>query len=126
MTKTCIVISEARDSDLVGGYWPKLQRDDFESLIYEQDGSDDCGGSGFLSIKLSGSVSNSLRWGFTMVGTISPVLAFEEAYGYFDSELDLEAKLEVAGQGMVQIPGALGSKSLFNLDVSGLGFSHPG
>ncbi|CAI4214313.1 unnamed protein product [Parascedosporium putredinis] len=100
------LISEARDSDLVGGYWPKLQRDDFESLIYEQDGSDDCGGSGFLSIKLSGT--------------------FEEAYGYFDSELDLEAKLEVAGQGMVQIPGALGSKSLFNLDVSGLGFSHPG
>lgn len=120
------VISEVRDASLPGGYRPSLVSDNFDKLLYQQDSSDDCDGSGFLSAKLEGSISDAIRWGFTMVGKITPTLSLDEAYGYFDSDLDLEATLEVVGQGSIKIPGRTGSQSLFNLDISGLGFSHPG
>lgn len=119
------MLYEVRDADLASGYLPRLEHK-FDKLIYQRDNSESCGGSGFLSVKLEGDIRDSLRWGFTMVGTISPKLKFEEAYGYFDSEMDLEGHLDVTGQGTVNIPSGKEAQPAFNTDISGLAFSHPG
>jgi hypothetical protein len=61
-----------------------------------------------------------------MVGTISPSLSFQEAYGYFDSDINMFGTLFVTGSGSLDIPGSTKPEDIFFSDISDFGFSHPG
>ncbi|KAJ0131917.1 hypothetical protein CTA2_2757, partial [Colletotrichum tanaceti] len=115
-----------RAEKLPGFYRVSLGKNDFSRLLYQEDHSGQCGGSGFLSVNLKGSVSSALRWGFTMVGTISPSLKFEEAYGFFDVDMDLSGTLSFDGRGELGILGRLGSQRLFDKHISDFAWAHPG
>ncbi|KAG8164746.1 hypothetical protein KVR01_005021 [Diaporthe batatas] len=107
---------------------PTLSKDNFDVLIYGDDGKDNgCSGAdGFLKLSLSGSMRNVMRFGFTLVGTIQP-FALEEAYGYFDSDLYMSAQLNFDGKGHLDINGGSGvSRSLFSSPVTKFQASHPG
>ncbi|KAK3687975.1 mutanase [Podospora appendiculata] len=107
----------------------------FSNLIYQQT-SDTCAAlsskrslpnDGFLSVSLDGWVSSDLRWGYTMVGTISPSLNIEEAHGFFDARISSEGNLRVDGSGVLEIQGTLPTSQLFGVDgVTDYGWSQPG
>ncbi len=109
-----------------GDYKPQLLAHNFNQLIYQQDDTDKCDTTGFMSAKLSGTFSSAIRWGFTMVGTISPSLSFQEAYGFFDSDMDLSGEFMFDGSGEWNIAGSTKPADLFPSDISDYGFSHPG
>ncbi|GJC92737.1 mutanase [Colletotrichum higginsianum] len=115
-----------RAEKLPGSYQVSLGKKDFSQLLYQEDNSGQCGGNGFLSVNLKGSVTSALRWGFTMVGTISPSLKFEEAYGFFDVDMSLAGTLSFDGRGELGILGRLGSQQLFDEHISDFGWAHPG
>ena len=82
---------------------------------------------GFLSIYLDGSVSTQMRWGYTMVGTISPILNLEEAHGFFDAAIGSDVQLFVDGSGSLSIDGTLPVTQLFGKDgITDFGWSQPG
>lgn len=107
----------------------------FSKLIYQQT-SDTCAAlddkrgltdDGFLSIYLDGSVSTQMRWGYTMVGTISPTLNLEEAHGFFDAAIGSDVQLFVDGSGSLSIDGTLPVTQLFGKDgITDFGWSQPG
>ncbi|KAF4833579.1 Chitotriosidase-1 [Colletotrichum siamense] len=107
---------------------PAIKKSDFTSLIYGNDGSDnDCEDDGFLKISLSGSMSNKMRFGFTLVGTISPTLSVEEAYGYFDSDLLMSATLSFDGKGVLDINSGDGvARDMFSSAITNFEASQPG
>ncbi|KAI5203118.1 glycoside hydrolase, partial [Aureobasidium subglaciale] len=106
---------------------PKLSKDSFDVLIYGNDGSDkNCAGDGFLKVGLSGSISSSIKWGVTLVGTISPSFQLEEAYSYFDSNPQLSGTLSFNGKGKIDIEGGLPDEQLFSSPITNYEFSHPG
>ncbi|KAI0132937.1 glycoside hydrolase family 18 protein [Xylariales sp. AK1849] len=116
-----------RTSPLPSGYNLNLEKQDFYQLLFEQDGSANCGGEdGYMSMYLEGTASSALRWGVTMVGTISPTLNFEEAYGFFDADMTLTAALMMNGQASIQIDGSTKQSSLFASDISNFAYSEPG
>ncbi|KAJ0346384.1 hypothetical protein KNSL1_007491 [Colletotrichum chrysophilum] len=107
---------------------PAIKKSDFASLIYGNDGSDnDCEDDGFLKISLSGSMSNKMRFGFTLVGTISPTLSVEEAYGYFDSDLLMSATLSFDSKGVLDINSGDGvARDMFSSAITNFEASQPG
>lgn len=93
------------------------------ALKNKRDLSDD----GFLSINLEGSVSASMRWGYTMVGTISPTLNLEEAHGFFDAAIGSDVRLFVDGSGSLSIDGTVPVTELFGKEgITDFGWSQPG
>ena len=108
---------------------PALEKDNFDVLLYGDDGTDNActgGDDGFLNLRLSGSVKSSIKWGVTLVGTISPSLNLEEAYSYFDSNPKMTGTLSFNGKGTVNIDGGSLEKPLFSSPITGYEFSHPG
>ncbi|KAJ0322115.1 hypothetical protein Brms1b_002330 [Colletotrichum noveboracense] len=107
---------------------PAIKKSDFTSWIYGNDGSDnDCEDDGFLKISLSGSMSNKMRFGFTLVGTISPTLSVEEAYGYFDSDLLMSATLSFDSKGVLDINSGDGvARDMFSSAITNFEASQPG
>lgn len=69
---------------------------------------------------------SSIRWGVTLVGTISPSLNVEEAYGFFDTDVDLAGRLLVNGYADLDIAGSTNPVDMFSSDISNYGWSHPG
>lgn len=123
------ILDRIRSAAYDATYQPTLSKDNFTQLIYGNDGKDKgCSGvDGFLRIALSGSMHNTMRWGYTLVGKISPALALEEAYGYFDSDLYLSAQLEFDGKGTLDVGSGAGvSKDLLSSPITGFEASHPG
>ncbi|KAI0890230.1 chitotriosidase-1 [Annulohypoxylon maeteangense] len=118
--------------DQIRGQFPdtpaKLNTDHFNTLILGDDGSDKgCNGpDGFLKVNLAGSIRNTMRFGFTLVGTIQP-FALEEAYGYFDSDIYMSGQLEFDGKGILDInSGAGAQRNLFPSPITKFQASHPG
>uniref|UniRef100_A0A0P0BUL1 chitinase n=1 Tax=Hypocrella siamensis TaxID=696354 RepID=A0A0P0BUL1_9HYPO len=109
-----------------GEYSLEISKEKFSSLIYQKDDSSSCNSGGWLSVSLAGTAQSSIRWGFSMVGTISPTLDFSEAYGFFDSKLLLDASLLVDGRGSLDMNGSTKLAPLFSSDISKFAFSHPG
>lgn len=107
---------------------PAIKKSNFTSLIYGNDGSDNgCKGDGFLKLSLAGSMSNTMRFGFTLVGTISPALSVEEAYGYFDSDLLMSATLSFDGRGTLDINSGDGvARDMFSSAITNFEASQPG
>lgn len=107
----------------------------FSKPIYQQT-SDTCtalknkrglSDDGFLSINLEGSVSTQMRWGYTMVGTISPTLNLEEAHGFFDAAIGSDVRLFVDGSGSLSIDGTVPVTELFGKGgITDFGWSQPG
>ncbi|KAI5918609.1 hypothetical protein F4810DRAFT_715319 [Camillea tinctor] len=84
------------------------------------------GPDGFLKVNLAGSMRNTMRFGFTLVGTIQP-FTLEEAYGYFDSDIYMSGQLDFDGKGILDISNRGGSvRSLFPSPISRFQASHPG
>ena len=115
-----------RNATPVRGYSTALSQNNFNVLLYGNDGKENhCTGTdGFLKIALSGSMTNTMKWGFTLVGTISPVLSLEEAYGYFDSDLFMSGTLDFDGKGKVSFKYA--ERTIVYSPIKGYEFSHPG
>ncbi|KFA55929.1 hypothetical protein S40293_08857 [Stachybotrys chartarum IBT 40293] len=107
---------------------PTISDDNFNVLIYGNDGSeagceDD---DGFLRISLAGSMRNTMRFGFTLVGTIQP-FNLDQAYGYFDSDLYMSAQLSFNGRGILDINSGSGvARDLFPSPMRAFEVSHPG
>ena len=81
----------------------------------------------FLNVKLTGSVSSMVKFGYTFVGTIAPDFHLEEAYGFFDSNIDHEGHLEFDGRGKIEINGdQFEQKSLFDAPLAAYTYNHPG
>ncbi|PHH89142.1 hypothetical protein CDD83_6593 [Cordyceps sp. RAO-2017] len=81
---------------------------------------------GYLKIDMSGFLQEELEFGYTFVGTISPTFKIEEAYGYYDTRLNMNAKLNFNGKGHLSVPEGMAFAELFKSPVSAWGFSHPG
>ena len=120
------LVSRLRSQTPAGYGQPTLNKDNFNLLIYGDDGSDKgCNGpDGFLKINLAGSMRNVMRFGYTLVGTIQP-FALEEAYGYFDSDLYMSGELGFDGRGSLNIKDAV-SRNLFSSPITKDQASHPG
>ncbi|KAJ5487608.1 hypothetical protein N7530_001908 [Penicillium desertorum] len=84
------------------------------------------GDDGYLKMNLFGSLSETLEFGYSFVGTISPTFKMEEAYGYYDTSLQMTGGLSFDGKGYLSIPEGMAKTSLFSSPVSAWGFSHPG
>ncbi|UKZ85264.1 uncharacterized protein TrAFT101_001132 [Trichoderma asperellum] len=79
-----------------------LEQSDFSQLLFSQDRSASCRGKdGFMLIELEGSVKSEIRFGVTMVGTISPEINFEETYGFFDADMTYSGTLMLNGKASV-------------------------
>ncbi|KAL7937884.1 glycoside hydrolase family 18 protein [Trichoderma chlorosporum] len=116
-----------RNNGPPAAYSLNLEQPNFSQLLYSQDKSAKCGGKdGFMFIELEGSVKNAFRFGVTLVGTIAPEINFEEAYGFFDVNMNLTGKLMLNGQASVNIVGSTKPESVFATDISNFGFSEPG
>ncbi|KAI1171966.1 chitotriosidase-1 [Nemania sp. FL0916] len=106
----------------------QITKDRFNVLILGDDGSDKgCNGpDGFLKLNLAGSMRNTMRFGYTLVGKIQP-FGLEEAYGYFDSDLYMSGQLEFDGRGILNLDARGGAvRDLFPSPITGLQASHPG
>ncbi|KAF2717776.1 hypothetical protein K431DRAFT_297554 [Polychaeton citri CBS 116435] len=109
-------------------YQPSIEKDNFNVLIYGDDGSNKgCNGAdGFLRLNLAGSMRSVMRFGVTLVGTIQPY-NMEEAYGFFDSDLYMSGQLDFDGKGTIDINGGNGAeRNLFSSPISNYQASHPG
>ena len=85
------------------------------------------GDDGFLKARIVGLLDARMRFGFTFVGKLSPVFELDEAYGFFDTSVDLNAQLDFDGKGKLAIHGdAFAGKSIFGAPLTAYGFSHPG
>lgn len=107
---------------------PVMGKDDFDVLIYGDDGNGKgcSNGDGFLRLGLTGSMRNTFRFGYTLIGTIMP-FRLEEGYGYFDSDLYMSGQLSFDGRGVLDINGGAGvSRDLFPSPISNFQASHPG
>lgn len=72
--------------------------DNFHQVVIADSGDgknceDDENGDGFLYVSLDGNIVDTMNFGYTFVGTISPTFNMEEAYGYFDGSTTYEASL---------------------------------
>ncbi|KAK4241773.1 hypothetical protein C8A03DRAFT_30078 [Achaetomium macrosporum] len=98
-----------------GDYKPQLVARNFSRVIYQQDSTSKCNDTAFMAAKLSGIFSSAIRWGFTM-----------DAYGFFDSKMDLSGDFAFKGRGELNIAGATKTADLWLSDISDYSFSHPG
>ncbi|KAM0465725.1 hypothetical protein ACHAPV_001782 [Trichoderma viride] len=104
-----------------------LEQSDFSQTLFSQDQPTRCGGKdGFMLIELEGSVNSEIRFGVTMVGTISPEINFEETYGYFDADMAYSGTLMLNGKASVDIDGSTKFAPVFATDISNYAFSEPG
>jgi hypothetical protein len=80
-----------------------------------------------FSVYFDGWIFTQLRWGYTMVGTISPTLHLEEAHGFYDAQITSEGLLWVDGSGILEIDASLPESPLFGVDgITDNGWSQPG
>lgn len=99
---------------------------EFDQVLYQADKRSSCDdGSGFLSMKMKGALQASLRWGVTMVGTISPSLNVEEAYGFFDTDPWIGATASFDGNARIGL-GSIRPQQLLSSDHTAFQFTHPG
>ena len=103
-----------------------MENTDFNVLLYENEGEGCKDQDGFLSLRLSGKLRSSIKFGVTMVGTISPDLKLEEAYSYFDSNPKFAGSLAFNGKGTLDIDGGNPRRQLLSSPVTNYEFSHPG
>ncbi|THV55841.1 hypothetical protein BGAL_0003g00830 [Botrytis galanthina] len=116
-----------RNLGLPNAYTLNLEEDDIYQLLYSGDVTGSCGeDDGWLNIELEGSVASKLRWGVTMVGTISPEISFEETYGFFDVDMDLSGTIMLDGKASINVGGSTKPASVFDTDISNFAFSEPG
>ncbi|KAL7921208.1 glycoside hydrolase family 18 protein [Trichoderma austrokoningii] len=115
-----------RDSGTVYHYLV-LEQLDFSQLLFSQNQSASCGEKdGFMLIELEGSVKSNIRFGVTMVGTISPEINFEETYRFFDADMTYWGTLMLNGKASVDIDGSTRFMPVFATDISNYAFSEPG
>lgn len=126
-------LDRIRSRPRVTGITPRLITDlPSNTLLYGDDGSRNAcpnGPDGFLRVGLTGTMASTMKWGFTLVGTISPNLRLEEAYSFFDVDHLTRATLDFDGRGAVSITdnGATsGARPLLQQPVTGFGARHPG
>lgn len=81
---------------------------------------------GFLKADISGSLLETLEFGYTFVGTISPTFQMVEANGYYDTSFQMTGALNFNGKGYLSVPAGMSPANLFNSPVSAWRFSHPG
>ncbi|KAM7210667.1 Mutanase [Rhypophila decipiens] len=118
-------IDSLRKSELPAGY-DLLMAKEFDQVIYRGDKRSSCDdGSGFLSIKIKGALQASLRWGVTVVGTISPSLNVEEAYGFFDTDAWMGATASFDGNARIGL-NSIRPHQLLDSDNAAFEFTHPG
>ncbi|RDW84130.1 uncharacterized protein DSM5745_04456 [Aspergillus mulundensis] len=103
-----------------------LSREDFRNTLVAAKGPDSCSEESFLDVKLGGTISEELKFGFSFVGTIAPTFNIEEAHGYFDSRIMYNGFAEVNARGAINIDGGMHNKPLWDSPISAYGFSHPG
>lgn len=84
------------------------------------------GDDGYLKMDISGTLHEQLEFGYTFVGTISPTFSMQEAYGYYDTNLQLTGALNFNGKGYLSVPAGMAGANFFTSPVSAWGFSHPG
>ncbi|KAJ5109929.1 hypothetical protein N7532_002574 [Penicillium argentinense] len=122
------IITEFRKDDFVGNTKPYLSNDDFNVGIYGSTGDvHGCSDAGFMKVDLKGSMTDGLRFGSSMVGTISPELSLKEAYTFFDSSMRMEGTLDVDAKGTLNInnhPSLV--KDLLADPITKFEASHPG
>ncbi|KAH8894260.1 hypothetical protein GQ53DRAFT_821349 [Thozetella sp. PMI_491] len=106
----------------------------FSQLVYHQV-ADACNSGttqkratsdGFLSVSLDVFALTNLRWGYSLVGTISPTLKIEEAHGFFDSHLTSTNQLRVEGSGILAFPSGTPRVPVFSSAITDFNWSHPG
>jgi len=96
----------------------------FETHLYDEvmlcDGQKD----NQLKIRMSkpGRASGESRWGYTSVGTLRP-FKLEQAYGFFDNDIELSVELEVKALGAIHAKAAHGF--MFNSNIVGKTFDVP-
>ncbi|GAB1217038.1 hypothetical protein ATERTT37_006259 [Aspergillus terreus] len=107
---------------------PYLSIPEFDVPIYQAGGEiHGCKDSGWLNIGLKGYMVSGLRFGYTMVGTISPELRLEEAYGFFDSSPLMKATLSFDGKGILDIDSHRSLQlDLLSSPITDFEASHPG
>lgn len=81
---------------------------------------------GFMKVSLGGTVVDSMNFGFSFVGTISPTFNIEEANGFFDSGITYQGSIRIDAKGSVNIDGGLPSAPLFSTPITQYAFNHPG
>lgn len=122
------LIDKTRAKSAEPSHQPTIHNDNFNVLIYGNDGKNKgCNGAdGFLKLNLAGSMRNVMRFGFTLVGRIQPFV-LEEAYGYFDSDLFMSAQLQFDGKGILNVGNGAGvARDLFSSPLTSFQASHPG
>jgi len=77
----------------------------------------------FAELGVSGNVVAKSQWGFSVVGTISPFV-LEQAYGFFDNDITIDATVNVQTYGHLKADGASGS--LFSEALKFKSFIQPG
>lgn len=77
----------------------------------------------FAEIGVSGTVTAKSQWGFSIVGTISP-FKIEQAYGFFDNDITMEATVNIQTYGHLKVNGEKGS--LFKNALKFKNFVQPG
>lgn len=105
-----------------------LNKRNFNNLLVGED-AEKCSGSaadGFLKMSLSGNLNEAIEFGYTFVGTIAPNFNIEQAFGYFDSNLELATTPSFDGKGFLSVPDGLENKPLWNSPVRAWSFTHPG
>ncbi|KAF7884611.1 uncharacterized protein EAF02_004947 [Botrytis sinoallii] len=102
-----------RNLGLPNAYTLNLEEDDIYQLLYSGDVTGSC-------------VASKLRWGVTMVGTISPEISFEETYGFFDVDMDMAGTIILDGKASINVGGSTKPASVFDTDISNFAFSEPG
>ncbi|KAJ6019259.1 hypothetical protein N7522_001326 [Penicillium canescens] len=122
------IITEFRTDDFVGNTKPYLSNDDFNVGIYGSTGDvHGCSNAGFMKVNLKGSMTDRLRFGSSMVETISPELSLKEAYTFFDTSIRMEGTLDVDAKGTLNInnqPSLV--ENLLADPITNFQASHPG
>ncbi|KAI0024494.1 chitotriosidase-1 [Xylariomycetidae sp. FL0641] len=124
------ITDSIRTLPYIGDYKATISKSDFNTLLYGNDGHDkgcsDAGKDGFLKLGLAGSMTSTMQFGFTLVGKLQPY-GLEEAYGYFDTDLDMIGHLSFDGKGVLDINDGYGAqRDLFASPITNVELSHPG
>ncbi|PKY09339.1 hypothetical protein P168DRAFT_324321 [Aspergillus campestris IBT 28561] len=101
-------------------YYTDLSEPASEVIIDEQL---QCGGDSYLQIESQGTCTLQVRFGFTIIGTLQP-LHIDEAYGFVDLKLDLDATVNVTGNAAVHTEYK--TRPAHITPNSDIVFSHPG
>lgn len=109
---------------------PSMKFENLDALIIGAGKDKKCkgkGDQGFLSVKVQGDIDLRMRFGFSFVGKLSPNFHLEEAYGFFDTSVVHDGRVEFDGNGKILIHGdAFKQRSILPKPMTAYRFSHPG